>query len=108
MVGIAEGFASSHQVKLNPLKSHLLVSGHSRYTITISVGSYSVEQTKTIKYIGGFDLLIGGNGKFVIGGRSALRKLYVATNSILAIPADCLNPLLRLQLIKAIALPCMN
>ena len=86
MVSIAEGFASNHQVKLNPLKSHLLVSGHPRYTISISVGGYSVERTKTIKYLG-FDLLVGGNGKLVIGGRSALRKLYVATNSILAIPA---------------------
>ena len=91
MVALTENFASSHQVKINPEKSKLLFCGpyHKHTCPPINVCGGVVTPQSSVRYLG-FELVVTARGRLLISARSALRKLFIATNSILAIPR-CLN-----------------
>jgi hypothetical protein len=105
LIQITVNFAKQHQVRLNPLKSRVMVSGPSKRNNLqpVIITGQEVKEVNVFRYLG-FELTVSLKGKLTVAVKPALGKLYRAANSILAIPG-CTKPLLRLRLIKAVALP---
>ena len=105
MMQITEKFAAEHQVKLNPTKSKLIVCGSvKRLNLgTLMFNGEVIEPVTSVRYLG-FELVVSRTGAISVASNFALRKFYCSANVIFAIPG-CTKPLVRLRLVKAMALP---
>ena len=105
LISITESYCAKHQIKLNPLKSCLLVCGcrKRRSSDMVNVCCSAVAVTRSVKYLG-FELLVNKRGGLFAAANIALKRFFYAANSIFAMPG-CRRPFLRLELIKALVLP---
>ena len=105
MIQTTEEFAAAHQVKFNPTKSKLIVCGSvKRLELgTVMFNDEVIEPVTSVRYLG-FELVVNRAGAISVASNFALRRLNCSANAILSIPG-CTKPLVRLRLVKAMALP---
>ena len=105
LIDITEKFAAEHQITLNPNKSKLMICGpakHLNLRATVVCGKV-VNPVTSLRYLG-FELSVNRTRTISVEANLALRKMYCSANAIFSIPG-CTKPLLRLRIIKALALP---
>lgn len=111
LIALCEAYGCTHQIAFNAKKTVLIHVRSTKSTSFIQsrqilVQGEPITPSFSVFYLG-FQLFIDHRSQLVVGVRKALESLFRSANSVIAIPS-CNRPCLRLRLVAAFALPCVD